>query len=72
MEPTDCPKCRGRMQEGFITDSTYGGLVVGAWIEGKPVKNFWTGLRISGRRKIQTSTWRCERCGYLESYAVAE
>ena len=71
MEPTDCPKCRGRMQEGFITDNTHGGVMIGSWIEGKPEKSFWMGIKTSGRRRILTSTWRCERCGYLESYALA-
>ena len=39
------------------------------WIEGAPEKSFWIGIKTRGRRKLKIETWRCGRCGYLESYA---
>jgi hypothetical protein len=39
------------------------------WVEGAPEKSFWQGLATSKRRVLPIATWRCERCGYLESYA---
>ena len=54
---------------GFVLDNTYGARVRSDWIEGLPDVSRWVGLRIKGRRKIPTTTQRCTRCGYLESYA---
>lgn len=39
------------------------------WVEGEPVRNFWTGLDTKDRDKYVVATWRCDSCGYLESYA---
>ena len=65
----DCPKCGGAMAEGFLVDRTHGGAGVTAWVEGEPVKSVWTGLKLKGRARIDVSSWRCRRCGFLESYA---
>ncbi len=64
-----CPKCRGSMKEGFILDNAYGSLQVSAWIEGAPQKSRWFGVKLRGRRSIRVASFRCDRCGYLESYA---
>ena len=41
-----CPKCQGRMTEGFIVDSgDYGTASVSTWQGGEPKKSFWTGLK---------------------------
>jgi len=29
----------------------------------------WTGLKLRGKDKLAITTYRCGRCGYLESYA---
>ena len=29
----------------------------------------WTGLKLRGKAKQDVVTYRCKRCGYLESYA---
>ncbi len=42
-----------------------------SWIEGPPQKSMWTGLKLSGRARSEIVTWRCNRCGFLEQYAVA-
>ena len=66
-----CPKCQGRMTEGFIVDSgDYGTASVSTWQGGEPKKSFWTGLKQDKKAQIQVTTWRCDRCGFLENYAL--
>ncbi len=68
----ECPKCRSRMERGFTIDhGDYSTLKVAEWVEGPPERSFWTGLRTKGREVLPIATYRCERCGYLESYAPA-
>ena len=69
--PPTCPKCQGRMAEGFVIDNGYGTRTVARWYEGAPVRSFWTGLKTRGRTHHDVVTWRCGRCGFLESYAPA-
>jgi len=57
------------MSKGFVLDHTYGGYATNAWVEGAAEKSFWRGIKLSGRRQIPIETWRCGRCGFLESYA---
>ncbi len=57
------------MEVGFsLTTDTNGGHCAGQWIEGKPEKRWW-GLNVKGRKKLTVITYRCGRCGLLESYA---
>jgi hypothetical protein len=58
------------MQEGFIVDR-FDNIhrVVSMWVEGAPRKTFWTGLNLRDRKTIDVQTFRCDKCGYLESYA---
>lgn len=72
MESRTCPKCAGAMSEGFVADKTYGGALVSTWVEGKPKKSIWLGLKLGGSTPIDIATWRCRRCFYLESYASPE
>jgi hypothetical protein len=65
------PKCDSRMEEGFILDHTHGGRLQAAWVEGKPQRSFWTGLKVKEGGTHAVVTFRCERCGYLESFAPA-
>ena len=67
-----CPKCQGATTEGFIVDHTHGGVSVSTWVEGEPKKSFWVGVKMSGTTPIDITTWRCRRCGFLESYASSE
>ncbi len=69
---TNCPKCNEKMEEGFIVDHTSNVNVPSNWIEGKPVKSFWGGTKISDKKNYQIKTLRCVRCGFLESYATEE
>jgi hypothetical protein len=67
----ECPKCQGRVSEGFIIDQGYGTYSVAAWQKGAPVKSIWTGVKRDKKAQFAVVTYRCERCGYLESYAPA-
>ena len=64
-----CPKCQSSMVEGFILDKEHGGSRVSSWVEGPSEKSFWWGVRLRGRKPVEIATWRCTRCGFLESYA---
>ncbi len=65
-----CPKCAGPMSAGFIIDHgdmNYASTTI--WQAGAPETSFWTGLKSDGRLQRQVETFRCDACGYLESYA---
>jgi hypothetical protein len=59
------------MAEGFVVDVSHGTMAVTSWVEGAAEKSAWTGLKLSGRGRSEIATWRCNRCGFLEQYAVA-
>ena len=64
-----CPKCGGRMEQGFMLELKDGNQkAITEWVEGLAEKA-WYGLKIRGKRRLAIETWRCGRCGYLESYA---
>ena len=66
-----CPKCHSSMEEGFIVDHAHHNEgMVPEWVEGAPDERWW-GLKTGGKENIQVVTFRCARCGYLESYAPA-
>lgn len=69
MPTHDCPKCRARMEEGFVLDSSRYGIGVSRWVEGTPEKSLWHGMKTKGKRQMDVTTYRCTRCGYLELYA---
>jgi predicted nucleic-acid-binding Zn-ribbon protein len=64
-----CLKCGGEMEEGFVLDNTYGARLQSEWVEGAPEPSRLSGIRLKGKERIAIVTFRCERCGYLESYA---
>ena len=73
MSTPTCPRCRGSMEDGFILDKAHhNSAQVPEWVEGDPVKSFWTGLQTKGRRMLPITVFRCDGCGYLESYARAD
>ena len=57
------------MEQGYLLDESYGRRLPGKWAEGAPEFSMWTGLKLRGRRQLEIATYRCSRCGYLESYA---
>ena len=64
-----CPRCSGQMEEGFLVDEGYGSRTTAQWVAGKPEKSIWVGIKLRGKTKLGVATYRCRRCGYLESYA---
>ena len=69
--PRACLRCHGNMEAGFVIDRGDGNQAgTQKWVEGAPERSFWHGVKTRGRDVLPVTTWRCERCGYLESYAV--
>ncbi len=66
---SNCPKCSGQMEQGFVIDNGYRVPIVSEWTAGAgpPQWSFWTGKIKSVTRQI--TTYRCTKCGFLESYA---
>ncbi len=61
----DCPKCRGRMTQGFLYLPDTGGRV--KWMDGEP--GFWKS--VMGAFKSGTADMisrRCIECGFTELY----
>jgi hypothetical protein len=74
-QPMICPKCSGHMEAGFIVDRAAGAANLQAkWVDGPAAPpNVWRhGVQLQGRKPVPVTTWRCDRCGYLESFAAAE
>ncbi|BDC47687.1 hypothetical protein F183_A00030 [Bryobacterales bacterium F-183] len=66
----NCPKCQGTMEEGFQVDyGHYNARKVTEWVEGEPQPSFWSGVSLGGVARLPIQVWRCQSCGYLESYA---
>lgn len=57
------------MEQGYIIDESHGMRTVTKWIAGEPERSMWTGLKTRGKERRDVTTYRCRRCGYLESYA---
>lgn len=67
-----CPKCSGHMESGFMVDRAGGAANLQAkWVEGEPTPRFWLhGVKMHGREPLPVTTFRCDGCGYLESFAT--
>ena len=64
------------MAGGFVRDVTQGATLQSQWVEGEAdtwkVLGLSMGtLSMSHRVRLPIITYRCTRCGYLESYAPA-
>ena len=66
---TDCPKCQGKMSEGVIVDMGYGQSVIAQWQPAPNSVSRWFGLKVRKKECLPTTSYRCTRCGYLESFA---
>jgi len=73
MDPPRCTRCGRMMERGLIMDRARGPLETNAatWIEGAPEFHFFGGLKTRGKERHAVITFRCQGCGYLESYAPA-
>jgi phage FluMu protein Com len=67
-----CPKCETIMEMGFLLDHEgHNAASQPAWVRGTPERSFWTGIKMDGKEKLPVLTYRCPKCGYLESYALS-
>jgi hypothetical protein len=58
------------MEEGYVLDlGDAQSRNQATWIGGKPEHSFWLGLKTKDRPHLKVTTYRCPRCGLLESYA---
>jgi hypothetical protein len=60
-----CPKCAGTMEPGAIPDMGFRPIT---W-QRNSGKGFLGGLKHWGVKRVEIATYRCIKCGYLESYA---
>ena len=66
----ECPQCKKKMQPGYLLErGDHNRLGATHWVEGVPERSFWKGLSVKNRRVLSVVSFRCEACGYLESYA---
>lgn len=66
-----CPKCDVQMEEGFLMDrGDHHAINPAHWVEGAPEPSFWRRTKTRGKDTYRVATYRCERCGFLESYAT--
>ena len=56
---------------GFLVDKAHHATPTQQkWASGEPERSFWFGIRLRGRAVYDVTSYRCDRCGYLESYAA--
>lgn len=67
-----CSKCNSSMSEGFVLDEGYGTFKVSTWQSGAPKASFWQGIKQSKADQLKITCWRCDNCGFLESYALKD
>jgi hypothetical protein len=67
-----CLKCSGDIVRGFIVDLSFPQIAVSHWVEGPPQKSLVSGTKVPADKAMPTATFRCTKCGYLESYASPE
>ena len=66
-----CGKCGGAMSLGVIVDHGYGSNFPERWQPGEARVSWFGGLKEHKKQQIDVETYRCDRCGFLESYAAA-
>ncbi len=71
-----CRNCRVSMQKGVVLEHVDNGkLTFPLWSPGDPPRKKFLGIPLGyGRNEgetIRVATWRCPRCGLLESYAAS-
>lgn len=74
-EGYQCGKCGFRSTRGFLVDYSEGSDFLVRWVEGEPQNVIVFGItgknvETRDRRQFNVRSLRCERCGFLELYAV--
>lgn len=54
-----------------MLDHTHGGYALPTFVLG-PMRRAWWGVKLKGQAKFNVITYRCSRCGFLESYALEQ
>jgi hypothetical protein len=67
-QPVECIRCRAQMEAGYVVD-TRAGSKQQNWSPGEPISSAWTGLK-GKADSVPVTTFRCPKCGYLESFAI--
>ena len=76
MSESTCVKCSGPLAPGFIAERTQGVThYVAKWVAGEPEQAEIFGIRganvdVAGRWQFGVRAMRCEKCGFLELYAL--
>jgi hypothetical protein len=66
-----CARCGADMIEGFMVETGLLSNPRPTWAEGRPTVHVFTGTLQTSERDLRgVQTFRCIRCGYLESYAT--
>lgn len=54
-----------------MLDHTHGGYGMPTFVLG-PMRKKWYGIALKGQTKFNVITYRCSRCGFLESHALGQ
>jgi predicted nucleic-acid-binding Zn-ribbon protein len=66
-----CLKCAADMKQGYVLEYGDANLRTETmWIAGPPERSFFRGIIVTDREQYPIESFRCVRCGYLESYAL--
>ena len=68
MPSPKCSKCGTDMREGFVVVPVHCGVPF--WVSDKPEFGAFGGAKIEGKEAHSIRTFRCTKCGYLESYGL--
>ena len=72
LQSTVCPKCNGKMVQGFTFDIDGHLRKVSSWVDGAPESSFWQNTKVPAEKCVPVGTFRCSVCGFLEAYARSE
>ena len=65
----ECRDCRVAMDAGLMLDRTHGGSEQPMWIMGTADKGIFGLIKERDRERLPVVTFRCPKCGRLESFA---
>lgn len=69
-ENPTCYRCDEPMRIGFLGDAAHSSLLQARWCEGEPQAGFLTEVKARQfRAGLKTFSYRCPKCGLLETYA---
>jgi hypothetical protein len=69
-----CYRCGSQTAKGFMIEKDYTVANQVRWVEGEPQAGWRTAFSGEGggaRTAYRVETWRCAKCGALESFAVS-